>query len=101
MSKMDIEIPLSYTLQCAIFRFGLWRPTHITAEMLFVVLCNDAFISLNYIASNGKGSVNDELQRIWREAVVASFELQSPHVSFGTEENEEKSIRIGGLCSDM
>ena len=54
MSKMDIEIPLSYTLQCAIFRFGLWQPTHITAEMLFVVLFNDAFSRLNYIASNGK-----------------------------------------------
>jgi hypothetical protein len=72
---MDIEIPLSYTLQCAIFRFGLWRPTHIMAEMLFVVLFNDAFSSWNYIASNGKRSVNDELQRIWKVAVVASFEL--------------------------
>jgi hypothetical protein len=74
---MDIEIPLSYTLQCAIFRFGLWRPTHITAEMLFVVLFNDDFSSWNYIASNGKRSVNDEFQRLWKEAVVASFELVS------------------------
>ena len=31
---------------------------------------------------------------------MTSFELQSPRVPFGTEENEEKSIRIGGLCSD-
>ena len=98
---MDIEIPLSYTLECTVFRFGLWRPTHTTAEMLFVVLFDDASSSLNYIASNGKGSVNDELQRVWKEAFVASFELQSPHMPLGTEENEEKSIRIGGLCSDM
>jgi hypothetical protein len=98
---MDIEIPLTYTSQCTIFRFGLWRPTHTTAKMLFVVLFHDASSSLNYIASNGKGSVNDELQRIRKEAFVASFELQSPHMPFGTEENEEKLIRIGGLCSDM
>jgi hypothetical protein len=98
---MDVEMPLSCTLQCAIFGFGLWLPTHITAGMLFVVLFKDAFSSLNCIASNGKRSVNDELEGIWKEAVVASFELQSPHMPFGTEENEEKSIRIGGLCSDM
>jgi len=98
---MDIEILLSYTLQCATFDFGLWRPTDLTAEMLFVVLFNDAFSSWNCVASNGKGSVDDELERIWEEAVVPSFELQSPHVPFGTEENEEKSIRVGVLCSDM
>jgi hypothetical protein len=56
---------------------------------------------LNYIASNGKGSLNDELEKIWKEAFVSPFELQSPHMPFGTEENEEKSVRIGGLCSDM
>ena len=101
MSKMDVEITLSYTLQCVTFRFGLWWPSHITAEMLFVFLFSDAYSSRNYVTSNGTGSVNDELGRIWKEAVVASFELQSPHMPFGTEENEEKSIRIGVLCSDI
>jgi hypothetical protein len=69
--EVGIEIRLSYTLQCAIFHFGLWRPTHITAEVLFFVSFNDAFSSWNYMASNGKRSVNDELERMRKEAGVA------------------------------
>jgi len=90
---MDIEITLSYTLQCAIVRFGLWWPTDITPEMLFVVLFSDAFSSCNYVASNGKGSVNDELGRIWKEAVVASFEQQSPHVPLGLRKTKKNQSR--------
>jgi len=104
LSKMNIEIPLSYTLQCATFRFGLWWPTHITAEMLFVVLVSNAFSSWNYVASNGKGSVNDELGRIWKEAVVASFELRSPHVPLGprkTKKNQSGQVFSAPICESM
>jgi hypothetical protein len=31
--------------------------------------------------------VNDELEKIWKEAVVANFKVLSRHLSEGTEEN--------------
>jgi hypothetical protein len=30
---------------------------------------NDAFILRGYVASNGKINLNDELERIWKEAI--------------------------------
>jgi hypothetical protein len=33
--------------------------------------------------------VNDELKRIWKEAVVAEFKLLYPHFPKGNEENYE------------
>jgi hypothetical protein len=34
-------------------------------------LFNDFISSLGYIAASGGGDVNNELERIWKEAVVA------------------------------
>jgi len=33
-----------------------------------------------YIVSNGRMIVNDELGRMWREAVVAYFKVQNLHL---------------------
>jgi hypothetical protein len=35
--------------------------------------------------------MNDELQRLWKEAVVAKFKALSRNFLGGTEENHEKS----------
>jgi hypothetical protein len=34
--------------------------------------------------------VNDELERMWKEAVVALFKVLSRHLPGGSEENHEK-----------
>jgi hypothetical protein len=34
--------------------------------------------------------MNNELERMWKEAVIASFKVQSQHLLGGTEENTEK-----------
>jgi hypothetical protein len=34
--------------------------------------------------------MNNELQRIWKEAVVAQFKVLPRHLPAGTEENHEK-----------
>jgi hypothetical protein len=50
--------------------------------------------------------MNDELQRIWKEDVVAYFKVLSQHSHGGTEENHELSLvsvlaksRIGHLLN--
>jgi hypothetical protein len=45
------------------------------------------FISLVYVAWNKRGIV--ELQRMWREAVVALFKVISQNFPGGTEESHE------------
>jgi hypothetical protein len=46
---------------------------HVSCKMLylFVVLFNDAFSSSEYIASDERMIVNNELERMWKEAVMA------------------------------
>jgi hypothetical protein len=39
--------------------------------------------------------MNDELERIWKEAVMAYFNVLSRHLSEGTEANHEK------ICPDV
>jgi hypothetical protein len=41
--------------------------------------------------------VNDELERMWKEAVVAEFNAASLHLADGTEENHKNSIRAASL----
>jgi hypothetical protein len=36
--------------------------------------------------------MNNELQRMWKKAVMAHCKLMSPHVYEGTEENHEKFL---------
>jgi hypothetical protein len=42
--------------------------------------------------------VYEELKRIWKEAIMTSFEVLSWHFPGGTEEN---LIRITGLFADI
>jgi hypothetical protein len=49
------------------------------------------------IDSSGWIIVNDELQRMWKETVVASFKVQFRHFPGGTDENHEKSQ--SAVCS--
>jgi hypothetical protein len=37
--------------------------------------------------------MNDELERMWKETVMAGFNM-SQHLSRGTEEDQKKSARI-------
>jgi hypothetical protein len=41
--------------------------------------------------------VNDDLERIWKEAVVAWFKVLYRHSSEGTDEGHEIYVRIAGL----
>jgi hypothetical protein len=43
---------------------------------LLFILCNDVFSSSDYIASNERMLVNNELERMWKEAVVESFNVR-------------------------
>jgi hypothetical protein len=55
---------------------------------LFVCgLFNNAVSSSDYIASNNM--MVNELERIWKEAVMVYFKLLSWHLRGGTEENNE------------
>jgi hypothetical protein len=37
-----------------------------------------------------KGSKDDEFERMWKEAVVASFKVLFQHLPVGTDENQDK-----------
>jgi hypothetical protein len=41
--------------------------------------------------------VNNELERIWKEAVVASVEVLSRHLFGGTEENKDRKSGYFGV----
>jgi hypothetical protein len=41
--------------------------------------------------------VNDELERMWKEAVVAYFKALSWHVPEDSTENHKKPLRIASL----
>jgi hypothetical protein len=43
--------------------------------------------------------VDDELERIWKEAVMPNFKVQPRHSPGGTEDNYEKHARIASLRS--
>jgi hypothetical protein len=46
--------------------------------------------------------VSDELERIWKEVVVAYFKVLSWHLPGGTEKNHKKtSVRIAGLWAKI
>lgn len=55
-------------------------------------LFEDAVCSSDYIPSNDT-TVND-LERIWKEAVVATFQLLSIYLRGKTEKNRENFVRI-------
>jgi hypothetical protein len=42
--------------------------------------------------SNGRLTLSNDLERIWKEAVVAKFEVPSRHVYGGAEENHEYRV---------
>jgi hypothetical protein len=45
--------------------------------------------------------MNDELERIWKEAAVAKVKVLSQHLPGGTEESHEKSpVTIVGFRAD-
>jgi hypothetical protein len=52
-------------------------------------------------ASNGWMIVNNKLEKIWKEEVVASFKLLSRHFLGGTEEKLKPYIRIVGVSAQI
>jgi hypothetical protein len=56
-------------------------------------LFNDAFIISDYIVSNERMIVNNELERMWKEAAVALFKELSRHLTGRTEETHENLIQ--------
>jgi hypothetical protein len=61
---------------------------------LFLYLCivyfDDASSSPECIMSNGRMMLNMELERVWKEMVMAWFHVLSQNLSVGTEVNIEK-----------
>jgi hypothetical protein len=45
--------------------------------------------------------VSDELEMIWKEVVMAQFNILSRHSPRGTEKNQEKLVRIGGFKAEI
>jgi hypothetical protein len=59
-------------------------------EVFIYDMFNDALSSSAYSLQRRMiGLMNNEFERIWEEAVVAQFKLQSRHLHGGTEENHE------------
>jgi hypothetical protein len=63
-------------------------------RILFVLvfityLFNDTVHSWDYIALNDRMIMNIDLERMWKEAVVAWFEVLCRHLPGGTEENHQ------------
>jgi hypothetical protein len=50
--------------------------------LFFYDVFNNAFSNLDYIESNGRMIVNNELERMRKEAAVALFEVLSRHLPF-------------------
>jgi hypothetical protein len=44
--------------------------------------------------------VNDELERMWKEAVVTKLKEKSPYLS-GEKEEDTKSLRIVGILTEI
>jgi hypothetical protein len=45
--------------------------------------------------------MNDKLERMRKEAVVALYKVLCLHLSGGTEEYYEKTIRIAGILAEI
>jgi hypothetical protein len=61
-------------------------------------LINYLFSSSDCIASSRK--LNNELERIWREAVV-QYKVVSEHLPAGTEANHKQPVRIADLWVEI
>jgi hypothetical protein len=68
--------------------------THLFTYAVF----NDAFISPDSISSDGKMII--KLHWMWKEMVVACFEVVSLHLAEGNEENHEKP-QSGRMVSEI
>jgi hypothetical protein len=55
-------------------------------------------VTQEYTVSNE--GVNDEFERIWKEAVVVSFRVQTQYFTGGTKESMEK-VRIAGVRAEI
>jgi hypothetical protein len=55
----------------------------------FYSLFSCVFSVSGYVVSNKRMIVNNELERMWKEAVMASFKVLSKHLPGGPEEKHE------------
>jgi hypothetical protein len=61
-------------------------------RILFAItLFNTAVINLEQVAVNGFTIANNELNRIWKEAVVTYFQILSQNLPRRTDQNNEAS----------
>jgi hypothetical protein len=51
---------------------------------------NYAVSTVLYIVLNGRTTMNNELERMWKEAVMAQFEVLSQYLPADTEETIEE-----------
>jgi hypothetical protein len=58
-------------------------------EFIYMLSSYDVVSSSCYVASNG--GIITELERVWKEAVVAYYEVLSRHLPRETEENDAVS----------
>jgi hypothetical protein len=52
---------------------------------------------MGYIVSNRRMSVDEELQRMWKEVVVTYFKRVHQNLSERSKENYNKSVRVACL----
>jgi hypothetical protein len=67
---------------------------------LFVVYLMSRSKTLDYIPSNGRIISEYESERMWKEAVVAQFNVLHQYVLGGTEENGE-NLRISNIQAQI
>jgi hypothetical protein len=60
--------------------------------------CHSTSVSrIIHTASTVRAMLNNELERMWKEATVARFKISSLHLTGGTERNYDKPLRtVGG-----
>jgi hypothetical protein len=45
--------------------------------------------------------LNNELERMWKEAVISKFKVLSLHLPGGTKENHKTSMKVFGLLAEI
>jgi len=67
------------------------------STILFICsLFNDAVSKFRHTVSKDQMAANKEMERRWKQVVVAYFKVLSSHLTRGTEENQKNfmSVRV-------
>jgi hypothetical protein len=81
MKWWELYVPLSSDKEAKLFMMLLFIYLFIHGFFNDIVSISDC------IVSNGRMMANNELEKMWKKEVMASFDLLPQHLPGGTEEN--------------